>query len=70
MMQFLVERLETYTIVLQPEPEGGFTVTCPALPEVITYGETVEEARAQAKEAIEALLESLTMIDPAQASAG
>ena len=49
----------TYTVLLQPEPEGGFTVTCPTLPEFVSYGETVEEARAMAAEAIECYLESL-----------
>jgi antitoxin HicB len=46
-----------FTIYLQPEPEGGFTVRVPALPEVVTYGETYEEAMANAREAIEAILE-------------
>ena len=41
----------TYTILLTPEPEGGFTVTCPSLPGLVTYGETLEEARAMAAEA-------------------
>jgi predicted RNase H-like HicB family nuclease len=49
----------TYTILLQPEPEGGFTVTCPALPGLVTYGETLAEARVMAAEAIECCLESL-----------
>lgn len=46
-----------YTIHLIPEPEGGFTVRVPALPPVVTYGETHEEALANAREAIEAVLE-------------
>ena len=49
----------TYTVLLQPEPEGGFTVTCPALPGLVTYGETLAEARVMAAEAIECYLESL-----------
>src|SRR5512147_2658779 len=49
----------TYTCVFDPEPEGGFTVTCPALPGLVTYGATLEEARAMAIEAIEGYLESL-----------
>jgi antitoxin HicB len=49
----------TYTCVFDPEPEGGFTVTCPALPGLVTYGATLEEARAMAVEAIEGYLESL-----------
>jgi predicted RNase H-like HicB family nuclease len=53
----------TYNILLQPEPEGGYTVTCPSLPGLVTYGETLEEARAMAVEAIEAYLESLQVDD-------
>jgi antitoxin HicB len=49
----------SYNVLLQPEPEGGYTVTCPSLPGLVTYGETLEEARAMAVEAIEAYLESL-----------
>ncbi|PSJ64827.1 type II toxin-antitoxin system HicB family antitoxin [Kumtagia ephedrae] len=46
-----------FTIHLLPEPEGGFTVRVPALPPVVTYGETYEEALANAREAIEAVLD-------------
>jgi antitoxin HicB len=46
-----------YTVHLIPEPEGGFTVRVPALPPVVTYGETREEALANAREAIEAILD-------------
>ena len=53
----------TYNILLQPEPEGGYTVTCPSLPGLVTYGESLEEARAMAVEAIEACLESLQVDD-------
>jgi antitoxin HicB len=53
----------TYNILLQPEPEGGYTVTCPSLPGLVTYGETLEEARTMAVEAVEAYLESLQVDD-------
>jgi predicted RNase H-like HicB family nuclease len=49
---------KTYTITLRPEPEGGFTVRVPALPEIVTYGEDQEEAMAMAKDAIELVLAS------------
>ena len=48
-----------YRLRLTPEPEGGFTVTVPALPGCVTYGRTLEEANAMAREAIAAYLESL-----------
>lgn len=46
----------SYTVVLEPQPDGGFTVTVPALPEVVTEGGTEEEAVAMAVEAICAIL--------------
>jgi len=49
----------TYRILLNREPEGGYTVTVPALPGCITYGANVDEAIAMAKEAIELYIESL-----------
>ena len=45
-----------YTINLRPEPEGGFTVLVPALPEVVTYGADEAEALSMAREAIELAL--------------
>ena len=49
-----------YTILLDPnEDEGGFTVTVPALPGIVTQGDTVEEAREMARDAIALYLEDL-----------
>jgi predicted RNase H-like HicB family nuclease len=49
--------MRTYTFVFSPEPEGGYTVTCPALPGLVTYGETLEQARQMARDAMEGLIE-------------
>lgn len=49
----------TYKIHLHKEPEGGFTVTVPALPGCITYGNDVDEAMEMAKEAVELYIEEL-----------
>ena len=43
--------------MLHKEPEGQYTVTVPALPGCITYGENVDDAIAMAKEAIELYIE-------------
>ncbi|MDA1169254.1 MAG: type II toxin-antitoxin system HicB family antitoxin [bacterium] len=48
-----------FNIYLQPEPEGGYTVLVPALPGCVTYGKTVDEARAMAGDAISAYLASM-----------
>ena len=50
----------SYTIVLKPQPEGGFTVTVPALPEVVTEGETEDEALRMAEDAIRLAIEYRT----------
>jgi predicted RNase H-like HicB family nuclease len=49
----------TYAVLLQPEREGGYTVTCPALPGLVTYGGTLEEAPAMAADAIQGYIECL-----------
>ena len=50
---------KTYKIPLRlvPQPEGGYTVTSPLLPELITEGDTLEEALANANDALKAVLE-------------
>lgn len=52
-------RVLSYRVILKPEPEGGFTVTVPALPGCITYGSDIEEAKRMVKDAIQVYLESL-----------
>ncbi len=49
----------TFKIHLHKEAEGGYTVTVPALPGCITYGENVDESISMAKEAIELYIEEL-----------
>ena len=48
-----------YRIILEPQAEGGYTVFVPELPDVISEGETEEEALANAKDAIEGYLSVL-----------
>jgi antitoxin HicB len=49
----------TYTVVITPNDPDGYLVTCPALPGVVTQGESFDEARAMAADAITCYLESL-----------
>jgi predicted RNase H-like HicB family nuclease len=51
--------MPTYSIVVDPDPEGGCTVTVPALPGCVTQGETTDECIAHAQEAIALYLEDL-----------
>lgn len=48
-----------YTVILEPQEGGGFTVTVPALPGCISEGETREKALINIKEAIELYVEVL-----------
>jgi antitoxin HicB len=46
-----IDRMQVrYAIVLEPESDGGFSVSIPALPEAHTQGETLEEAIENARE--------------------
>ena len=47
----------SYSVILEPQEGGGFTVLVPALPEVVTEGDTEQEALANVEEAIRAILE-------------
>ena len=51
----------SYTIVLEKEPGGGYTVFVPALPGCHTQGDTQAAALTNAQEAIEVYLESLKL---------
>lgn len=44
-------------LVLTPQAEGGYTVTSPVLPELITEGDSVVEALENVKDAFVAVLE-------------
>lgn len=45
-------------LVLTPQPEGGYTVTSPVLPELVTEGDTLQEAMGNVQDALEAVLEA------------
>jgi len=47
----------SYSVILEPQEGGGFTVHVPALPEVVTEADTEQEALANVEEAIRAILE-------------
>ena len=46
----------SFSVILDPQEDGGFTVLVPAIPEVVTEGDTEQEALANAEEAIRAVL--------------
>ena len=44
-------------LFLERQPEGGYTVTSPELPELVTEGDTISEALANAEDAFAAVVE-------------
>jgi predicted RNase H-like HicB family nuclease len=52
-------RILNFTVVMTSDIDGGYVVTCPALPGLVTEGDTLEEARTMATDAIQGYLESL-----------
>jgi antitoxin HicB len=64
--------VKAYRIVLEPDDNGTFLVTCPAIPEVTTFGETeavcIENARAAIEEALAARIARGAAIPDADAN--
>ncbi len=44
-------------LTLYPQPEGGYTVESPMLPEFLSDADTIEEAQRNAQDAFEAVVE-------------
>jgi predicted RNase H-like HicB family nuclease len=49
----------SFTVIITPNDPDGYLVTCPALPGLVTEGDTLDEAREMAADAIGCYLESL-----------
>ncbi len=54
-----MSRDRVFPVVLESDPQGGFTAFVPTLPSIVTQAETVEDALARAREAIELTLEDM-----------
>jgi predicted RNase H-like HicB family nuclease len=54
-----------YLCTFRPEKGGGYTVRCAAFPELVSNGRTLDEARHNAREALELCLEVYQEIRPA-----
>ncbi len=48
-----------FTALFEPAEEGGYVVTCPALEGLVTQGDTLDEARAMVRDAIQCYVSSL-----------
>jgi len=59
MARKIVEKVLRYNAIFEPAEEGGFVVTVPKLPGLVTEGDTFEEAMEMAKDAIKGYVEVL-----------
>lgn len=49
--------MESFAVVIDEDPEGGFWAEVPALPGCYSQGETIDELRENVREAITGVLE-------------
>jgi antitoxin HicB len=52
-------RMREYTAFFETNEHGGYTVTVPSLPGLVTEGKDLEHARAMAQDAIRCYIEGL-----------
>ena len=48
-----------FTVIFEPAEEGGYVAICPALPGLVTEGDTLKETRDMTRDAIRGYLESI-----------
>ena len=46
------QHLHKFTVILEPEEDGGYSIHCPALPGCSSQGNTIEEALDNIREAV------------------
>ena len=64
-----------FKVILEPEADGGYVVSCPSLRGCYSQGDTIQEALVNIKEAIELVLEDMKaqgepIPDPSQVLVG
>jgi antitoxin HicB len=55
-------RVRQYTVFLEANEHGGYTVTVPSLPGLVTEGKDLDHARSMAKDAIRCYIEGLKKV--------
>ena len=56
----MAKKDSSYTVIFEPLEGGGYQVIVPALPEIISAGHTLQEARRMARDAIRCALEGMS----------
>jgi len=54
-----MSQIHKLPLILDPQSEGGYVVTCPLLPELITEGDNIQDALKNANDALAAIVEAL-----------
>jgi predicted RNase H-like HicB family nuclease len=62
-MKKTAKNIYNYSVFFEKNELGGYTVTVPALPGLVTQGDTLDHARDMVTEAIECYLEGLSKSD-------
>jgi antitoxin HicB len=57
MKESTTENIYRLPLVLEPQPEGGWTITCPILRGLITEADTIDDIVPNVTDALEALIE-------------
>lgn len=52
-----MEQIYKLPLILEPQPEGGYTITCPLVPELVTEADTLDQVQSHVADALEALIE-------------
>lgn len=58
-MNNLKKKIIEYTVIFEPDDQGGYVVSVPALPGCVTQGESFEEAISNIKDAMKGYIEVL-----------
>jgi antitoxin HicB len=53
-----MENIYKLPLLIEPQPEGGYTITCPLLPNLITEADTLDEVVPNVADALTALIEA------------
>ncbi len=57
MKEAVTENIYRLPLVLDPQPEGGWTITCPILRGLVTEADTIDEIIPNVTDALESLIE-------------
>lgn len=53
-----MEHIYKLPLILEPQPEGGYTITCPLLPNLLTEADTLNDVIPNVADALAALIEA------------